>query len=453
MPDLLDGESTEMQGSGVKPYVLKNTGGVYSCDCPAWRNQSIAIERRTCKHLKKLRGEEAEAIRVGADAAALRVASPRVSSADSDEVTAEGSAPPLLLAHSWTHDVDLTGWWMSEKLDGVRAYWDGARFISRLGNTYHAPDWFLEGLPSTPLDGELWCGRKKFQRCVSIARRQDKSDQWRELTYVVFDAPAMKAPFEQRIGSIAHQLAPAQTPYARYHEHARCESVAHLKEELARVESLGGEGLMLRKPGSHYEVGRSMTLLKVKSFKDAEARVVEHLAGSGRHKGRLGALLVELPDGTRFSVGTGLSDAERKDPPKIGAIVTFRYQELSDGGVPRFPSYVGERHDVAFSSAVPPRVSAAPAPEPKTASRPDPSVVVQSSAVTSGGALRHFEYVDEGSNKFWEISVTDCEHKVRYGRVGSPGQTKLKTFPTPAAALAAADALVREKLAKGYVER
>ena len=69
MPDLNDGESVEMQGSGSRPYVLKNTGGVYSCTCPAWRNQSIGIERRTCKHLRKLRGDAAEQARVGASRA------------------------------------------------------------------------------------------------------------------------------------------------------------------------------------------------------------------------------------------------------------------------------------------------------------------------------------------------------------------------------------------------
>ncbi len=65
MPDLNDGESTLMQGSGSKPYEIKNTGGVYSCTCPAWRNQSIGIERRTCKHIRKLRGEAAEESRIG----------------------------------------------------------------------------------------------------------------------------------------------------------------------------------------------------------------------------------------------------------------------------------------------------------------------------------------------------------------------------------------------------
>src|SRR3954463_14459927 len=66
MPDLADGETFLMQGSAAKPYELKNTGGVYSCSCPAWRNQSVAIERRTCKHLKKSRGDAAETARCGA---------------------------------------------------------------------------------------------------------------------------------------------------------------------------------------------------------------------------------------------------------------------------------------------------------------------------------------------------------------------------------------------------
>jgi DNA ligase 1 len=120
-----------------------------------------------------------------------------------------------------------------------------------------------------------------------------------------------------------------------------------------RIESLGGEGLMLRQPGSKYVAGRSATLLKVKTFHDAEAVVVGHQAGAGIHKGRMGALLVRLPDGTNFAIGTGFSDRERENPPGIGATVTFRYQELSDAGVPRFPSWVGVRHDAAAKDAKP----------------------------------------------------------------------------------------------------
>jgi DNA ligase-1 len=256
----------------------------------------------------------------------------------------DDEGPPVLLAHKWEVDIDVTGWWMSEKLDGVRAYWDGRQFLSRLGNRFYPPAWFLEGLPDHPLDGELWGGRKRFQRTVGIVKRQDESPLWKELIYVVFDAPAHGGPFEARIEHL-RQVVEGKAKYARVHEHRVCKGIDHLREELARVEALGGEGLMARKPGSRYEAGRSSTLLKVKSFKDAEARVVAHAAGAGRHKGRLGAVVVELADGTRFHVGTGFSDAERENPPPIGAIVTFRYQELSDDGVPRFPSYVGVRID------------------------------------------------------------------------------------------------------------
>ena len=377
MADLADGASTEVHGSGAKPYVLKNIGGVYSCSCPAWRNQSAPPERRTCKHLKGLRGEEVELTRVGGAAGATTAAKPartRASAASAGTSSSaveveDASAPPVLLAHVWDNEQDLAGWWMSEKLDGVRAYWDGQRFLSRLGNVYHAPEWFTAGLPNTPLDGELWLDRKAFQRAVSIVRRQDKSDDWRSIRYLVFDAPGHAGGFEARVQHY-HQFIDRQKPaYAVAHPHEPCRGVDHLRSELKRVEALGGEGLMLRRPGSMYEVGRSYTLLKVKSFFDAEARVVGHQPGTGRHKGRLGALLVELQDGTPFAVGTGLSDAERDAPPAIGTIITFRYQELSDGGVPRFPSYVGVRHDVrwgAGKSAAP--VQSRPAAK-KTAKR------------------------------------------------------------------------------------
>src|SRR3954468_9448974 len=191
MPDLQDGEVFEMQGSGAKPYVLKNTGGVYSCSCPAWRNQSVAIERRTCKHLRKLRGDAAEEARLGGT-----LPQRPVKAASDSEGGGEDAGPPLLLAESWDNATDLSGWWMSEKLDGVRAYWDGKQFMSRQGNVYHAPDWFTAGLPDVSLDGELWIDRKAFQRTVSVVRRQDKSDLWREVRYLIFDAPAHDAEFE-----------------------------------------------------------------------------------------------------------------------------------------------------------------------------------------------------------------------------------------------------------------
>jgi DNA ligase-1 len=333
-------ESIELRGSSGAWYRLKNVGGVLSCTCPAWRNQSQALDLRSCKHLVEVFGAEAERARTGGAPARARP-SPGDGGGEGGKV--EGRAPPLLLAHAWDGERALDGWWMSEKLDGVRAYWDGAAFVSRLGNTYLAPDWFTAQLPAVTLDGELWVGRKRFQRTISIVRRQDRSDDWREVRFVVFDAPDHRGTFEERVSYLRATLVGLERVELLAQE--RLEDLAHLRRELARVEALGGEGLMLREPGSRYAVGRSSTLLKVKSFHDAEAKVVAHLAGAGKHKGRLGALLVETQSGVRFSVGTGFSDREREDPPAVGAIITYRYQELSEGGVPRFPTFVAERHD------------------------------------------------------------------------------------------------------------
>ena len=427
-----------MQGSGAKPYILKNTGGVYSCSCPAWRNQSIAIEKRTCKHLRKLRGEAAEEARVGG------AVPQRPAKAGNDGE--EGSGPPLLLAESWDNATDLSDWWMSEKLDGVRAYWDGNQFLSRQGNLYNAPPWFIEGLPAAPLDGELWIDRKKFQRTVSIVRRQDKNDLWSEVRFLVFDAPAAPGGFEERLGFLKDALGGgASAKFARLLAHERCQSLDALRAELARVESLGGEGLMLRQPGSKYVAGRSSTLLKVKTFHDAEAVVTGYQAGAGRHKGRMGALLVRLPDGAEFAVGTGFSDRERENPPAIGATITFRYQEFSDGGVPRFPSWVGVRRDAIAKS--PPSTGASPV----TTKSSSPPAIVAGGA--PAGQPRYFEFVDGTSNKFWEVSQAGDTMTTRWGRAGSGGQSKTKSFADAAGAAKAMESLIREKTGEGYVER
>jgi DNA ligase-1 len=410
-----------MQGSGSRPYLLKNVGGVYSCSCPAWRNQSVGIERRTCKHLRKLRGDAAEEARIGSALPAKP--------ADSKEAS---EAPPLLLAETWDCVTDPTGWLLSEKLDGVRAYWDGKQFLSRLGNLFHAPDWFVADLPPVPLDGELWLGRKQFQRTVSIVRRQDKSDHWRELAYVVFDAPTQAGVFEERLTFVQECLAQHRPQYARAHQHLVCQSFDHLRQELAQVETLGGEGVMLRRAGSRYESGRSATLLKVKNFYDAEARVVQHQEGAGRHQGRLGALLVEMADGTTFAVGTGFTDAERSHPPPLGSLITFRYQELSDRGVPRFPSYVGIRDS-----------------PPSTLEK---GATTMTTTSTSPAGVRRFEFSEGTSNKFWEISTQGLEVTVRFGRIGAQGQTKVKAFPDEAAAARHVEKLVAEKTGKGYLE-
>lgn len=432
MADLDDGETHEMQGSAAKPYVLRNTGGVYSCSCPAWRNQSVPIERRTCKHLRKLRGDEAETARIGTE-----LPTREISKTDPEE-------PPLLLAQSWDSSTELTGWWLSEKLDGVRAYWDGKNLMSRLGNVFFAPAWFLAELPDTPLDGELWMARKSFQKTVSVVRRQDRSDHWKRIRYRVFDAPSATGPFEDRISALQDFFRSASPEFTQLHEHERCRGLDHLRDELARIESLGGEGLMARQPGSEYVPNRSHTLLKIKTFRDAEALVIGHVAGRGRHKGRMGSVLARLEDGTEFSVGTGFSDAERADPPPPGSTINFRYQELSDAGVPRFPSFVRILHREEQATPKGPALAR---------SKRSPKKTSQVTPKSSAGDKRYLEFVGGKSSKFWEVAVDDTEVTVRYGRLGTNGQSRTKSFATAQKARAHAAKLVQEKTWKGYEEK
>lgn len=366
MTNLADGEVTYIQGSGKKPYELKNTGGVFSCSCPAWRNQSFNIDKRTCKHLRKLLGNAHEDARLGTPSIISNVDSNAEKrkivkgktigeslGIDEDAILeraksqgrklrpdekAQLNGPPVLLAHKYENDFDPIGWWWSEKLDGVRCFWDGENLISRQGNIFHAPDWFKSTLPKFALDGELWMGRQKFKQTISVVKRLDGGLQWKNVRYMVFDAPQLSLPFEDRLQYLKDNI--TNNEFVDLHIHSKVESKKHLLDLLKQVTSEGAEGLMIREPGSMYDVGRSQTLLKVKQFYDSEAVVTGYAPGKGRHKGVVGALEVKMSNGKEFNLGTGLSDEERRNPPTIGSTVTFTYAELTDDGIPRFASFL-----------------------------------------------------------------------------------------------------------------
>lgn len=261
------------------------------------------------------------------------------------------TASSVMLAHSWDvakHDASC-GWLMSEKLDGMRAVWNGQRLLTRQGNPIHAPAWFTLGLPDDlALDGELFAGRGRFNETVSVVRRHDAGERWGQLKYVVFDAPSASGGFETRLKAAETALSrDGSSKYACVHPHEVCKGQQQLEDELKRVEQAGGEGLMMRRAGSAYESGRSHQLLKVKSFKDDEAIVTGHQKGQGKHTGRLGALMCRSRSGKAFKIGTGFTDAQRQRPPKIGSVVAFRYFEITEAGVPRFPAFMRVREDVS----------------------------------------------------------------------------------------------------------
>tara|TARA_Y100001934_G_scaffold283470_1_gene403557 strand:- start:2288 stop:3139 length:852 start_codon:yes stop_codon:yes gene_type:complete len=256
------------------------------------------------------------------------------------------SEPPLQLAKVYQAGMDLQGYWVSEKLDGVRAYWDGQQLLSRGGNVIAAPDWFLRDFPDQPMDGELWMGRGRFAQVSAAVRRlQPKAEEWRQIRFMLFDLPASGVPFSERVDRMRALVGKTSSYHLAMVGQRPAKSHDELLARLDRVLAVGGEGLMLHHGDSFYKAGRTAALLKVKTYEDAEAQVVDYSEGKGKYQGQVGALVVETEDGRRFRLGSGLSDAEREDPPPLGSTVTYKYYGLTSGGLPRFASFLRVRND------------------------------------------------------------------------------------------------------------
>ena len=260
----------------------------------------------------------------------------------------EATSPPaLMLAEVYRPGMPLADYWISEKFDGVRGYWDGKQLRLRGGQTVAAPAWFTAGWPATAMDGELWGGRGKFEETVSTVRSQLPNDAaWREIRFMVFDLPMQPGTFSQRLQAMRRLLPVAAAPWLIPVAQQRATSHEDLQALLERTVRGGGEGLMLHRGASLYRAERNQDLLKIKPYDDADAKVLAHLSGQGRNAGRLGALLVETPDGRRFKLGSGLTDAQRKAPPPIGSWVSYRYNGKTDNGLPRFARFLRERPDL-----------------------------------------------------------------------------------------------------------
>lgn len=251
---------------------------------------------------------------------------------------------PLLLAEVLRGNVAVERYWISEKLDGARALWDGQRLRFRSGREVAAPAWFLAGLPSELLDGELWIGRGRFEQLSGTVRRlQPVDEEWRQVRFMIFELPGGEGDFTQRLERLRAIVAGAAVPWLVAVEQFRVADRTELEARLAVVVRDGGEGLMLHRADALYATGRSDVLLKLKPQLDAEARVVAHLPGRGRLTGMLGALRVETTAGVRFQIGSGFTDEERRNPPPVGSVITYRYRDLTAAGVPRFATYLRRR--------------------------------------------------------------------------------------------------------------
>jgi DNA ligase-1 len=255
-------------------------------------------------------------------------------------------APAMLLAKVLGPDVDPAHYLVSEKFDGVRAFWDGRVLKFRSGRTVAAPDWFLGRLPAQPLDGELWLGRGRFEELSGIVRKSVPLDaEWRQLSYRIFELPEAPGDFAERARRIEEIVAGSGFPQLVAVHQFRVADRAQLQRVLDEVVGGGGEGLMLHRADAPYATGRSDALLKLKPLLDTEAVVRAHLPGTGKYAGMLGALRVEMPDGRRFTIGTGFIDAVRRNPPPVGTLITYTYRGLTRTGLPRFASYLRVRED------------------------------------------------------------------------------------------------------------
>ena len=267
-------------------------------------------------------------------------------------VAAAAGSPPLMLANVYRPGMALRDYWVSEKLDGVRGYWDGQQLLTRGGERVAAPAWFTAGWPATPLDGELWAGRGQFSHAVSTVRQQTPDDAaWRRIRFMVFDLPTHGGTFSERIPALNAAVSRLAQPWVQAVAQQKVASPAALQALLAKTVKGGGEGLMLHRGASLYQAARNDDLLKLKTHDDAEARVIAHIAGQGKYAGLLGALLVESSAANgqpaqRFKLGSGFSDDQRKTPPPVGSWVSYRYRGLNDSGIPRFASFVRVREDM-----------------------------------------------------------------------------------------------------------
>lgn len=253
--------------------------------------------------------------------------------------------PAFMLAKVFRPSTEVTEYWISEKLDGVRARWNGHQLISRGGNLLKAPDWFVQDFPKIPLDGELWIARGKYQKTVSIIKRNQPHSGWQKVKFMIFDLPSHQGSFSDRVAAMRHMAEQTQTPYLHFIPQFQLSSNKALIQRLKTITEQGGEGLMLHHKSGFYHSGRSNKLLKLKTFTDAEAVVIGYRPGKGQFTGKMGAIQVKTDMGKTFFIGSGFSHQDRAKPPAIGSTISFRHQGVTNNGIPRFAVFIRLRDE------------------------------------------------------------------------------------------------------------
>ena len=255
---------------------------------------------------------------------------------------------------------NVGGWLVSEKLDGVRAYWDGRNLLSRNGKILAAPGGWSAHFPPFALDGELYTARGEFEKIQSIVMDKTPNEAaWSEIKFHVFDVPEASGGLLKRLSELEKFI--LQNPQAGQNlkiiKQVKVKDNAEFESFAEAIIAKGGEGAVVREPNAPYERKRSKNALKYKEFKDAECEVTGVNAGTGKYAVLMGSVTCkalsaagsnsdeQIASGVKFKIGSGFSDEERANPPKIGSIITYKYQNLTAKGVPRFPVFLRVRED------------------------------------------------------------------------------------------------------------
>lgn len=251
--------------------------------------------------------------------------------------------PKLFLLNNYNKDINVTSWYMSEKLDGVRAYWNGEKLISRNGIVFTAPTFFTKDFPTHKLDGELWSKRGDFSNISSIVNTKSADARWSQLTYNIFEVPPSTK--ENKDADLLQRLSLVKTSkYLKIIKQIKVKDKKHLEEFLKSIEQKGGEGVVVRDGSLKYYTGRDNNSLKVKSYNDEECEVVGYKKGQGKYRGLVGSIVCKMDNKQIINIGSGLTNEQREKPPKIGAIITFKYYGSTSKGKPRFPVFLHERY-------------------------------------------------------------------------------------------------------------
>jgi DNA ligase-1 len=244
--------------------------------------------------------------------------------------------------------INISEYFISEKLDGIRGFWNGKNLFTRGGNIIHTPVWFTKDWPNTYIDGELWSNRGEFEKISSCVRKHkphkpQKVSCWQKIHFMLFDLPKNLGTFAHRIERMNNLVEITNSVYLLVIKQEKINSIALLHQRLANIVNMGGEGLMLHHQAAHYKAGRSHDLMKLKQHDDAEAIIIAHIEGKGKYRNKMGSLKVKMPSGLLFKIGSGFTDKQRQKPPAIGSTVTFKYIGKTARGVPKFASFLRVR--------------------------------------------------------------------------------------------------------------